>query len=223
MEDGIGTTFATQRAETRKSTRQFDCQRMMLKDRSSSDCSRSCDRIKPLSKIAVCPVSPLHFPRRLIAAALKQSDAIDRDFLTKAVEKVIVRADRLDIEVSKRKLRAILLGDRLESKSLADETSSDLIRLEVRAQLRRHGGEMCLVVPADSANHVTPPPVSSLLKAIARGRQWHEWIVNGEASSQRSIASRLGFNERYVRRVLKSAFLAPDILESILDGRQPWI
>ena len=162
--------------------------------------------------------------QRLIAAAVKKSDGIDKEFLKRAVARVVVHDDRLDIDVSKKKLRAVLVGDRPESINVADETHHSLgdpIRLEVRAQLRRHGGEMRLVVPADSDGQVTPPPVSSLLKAVARGRQWHEWIVNGEVSSQRSIATRLGLNERYVGRVLQCAFLAPDIVKAILDGRQP--
>jgi site-specific DNA recombinase len=64
-------------------------------------------------------------------------------------------------------------------------------------------------------------PVSSLLKAVARGRQWYEQILAGEVSSQRAIAQRLGVSERYVGRILECAFLAPDIVEAILEGQQP--
>jgi site-specific DNA recombinase len=162
--------------------------------------------------------------RRLLAAALDSSGRIDKAFLTKVVGRVVVHADRLVVEMGKNKLRAVLLGDRVDSMDLTDETdhgSRDLIRLEVKAHLRRHGGEMHLIVPPDCAGQMTPPPVSSLLKAITRGHQWHQWILSGEASSQRSIATRLGLSERYVGRVLVCAFLAPDIVEAILDGRQP--
>jgi site-specific DNA recombinase len=59
------------------------------------------------------------------------------------------------------------------------------------------------------------------VKALTRRRQWYEWIVSGEVSGRRSIAQKLGLNERYVGRVLECAFLAPDIVEAILEGRQP--
>jgi DNA invertase Pin-like site-specific DNA recombinase len=42
------------------STKRFDCQPTTLKDRSSSDCSRSCDRIRRLWTIAACPVNLRH-------------------------------------------------------------------------------------------------------------------------------------------------------------------
>jgi site-specific DNA recombinase len=80
---------------------------------------------------------------------------------------------------------------------------------------------MRLVLPPNSQRQEQPRPGSSLLKAIARGSQWYEQILAGEVSSQRAIAQRLGVSERYVGRILECAFLAPDIVEAILEGRQP--
>jgi site-specific DNA recombinase len=139
------------------------------------------------------------------------------------VRRVVVHQDRLELEISKTALRTELTGrvDPANPSDDLDQSSDDLFRLEVKAQLRRHGGEMHLVVPPDSPGHEAPAPVPSLLKAVARGHQWHEWILNGEVSSKRGIAKRLGLTERYVGRVLECAFLAPDIVEAILDGRQP--
>jgi site-specific DNA recombinase len=95
-----------------------------------------------------------------------------------------------------------------------------VIRLDIEAWVKRCGGEMRLVFPPDHPGQAPSLPASSLLKALTRGRQWHEWIVAGEVPGQRAIAQRLGLNERYVGRVLECAFLAPDIVEAILDGRQ---
>jgi len=46
-------------------------------------------------------------------------------------------------------------------------------------------------------------------------------VLKGECFDQPSLAKRAGLTERYVGRVLSCAFLAPDIVEAILDGRQP--
>jgi site-specific DNA recombinase len=171
--------------------------------------------------------------QQIMAAAAKQFDqlssgspAVVRDFLRKVVQRVVVHPDWIEVEVGKHKLRAALTGEpHAASPQPATQQlqpdSSDVIRLEIEARVKRCGGEMRLVLPPDHLDRVPWHPTSSLLKALARARRWHEWIVAGEVSGQRAIAQRLGLNERYIGRVLTCAFLAPDIVEAILEGRQP--
>ena len=45
--------------------------------------------------------------------------------------------------------------------------------------------------------------------------------MSGEMQSLTAIAKEMGVTERYVSRILHCAFLAPDVVEAILDGRQP--
>jgi hypothetical protein len=40
-------------------------------------------------------------------------------------------------------------------------------------------------------------------------------------ASVKGVATREGVTRPYVSRILRLAFLAPDIVEAILDGRQP--
>lgn len=91
----------------------------------------------------------------------------------------------------------------------------------IEARLKRCGGEMGLILVPDRRERDPSRPTSSLLKALARARTWQEWILAGEVSGRRALAHRVGLNDRYVGRVLNCAFLAPDIVEAILDGRQP--
>ena len=63
--------------------------------------------------------------------------------------------------------------------------------------------------------------MQSLLKAVVRAHDWYDRILRGEITGGRSIANVTGLDERYVSRILQYAFLAPDIVESILAGRQP--
>ncbi len=60
----------------------------------------------------------------------------------------------------------------------------------------------------------------SLIKAVARGYVWYERLVSGEVDSLRAIAEELCVTERYVSRIFRCAFLAPDIVEAIFEGRQ---
>ena len=178
------------------------------------------------------PEDPAARTQQIMAGAAKQFDQLSsgaptvvQNFVRKVVQRIVVHPDRIEVEVGKEKLRAALTGERHASSRTATQESeqglSDVIHLDIEARVKRCGGEMRLVFPPDHPGQAPSHPPSSLLKALARGRQWHEWMVAGEVSGQRAIAQRLGLNERYVGRVLECAFLAPDILEAILDGRQP--
>ena len=61
----------------------------------------------------------------------------------------------------------------------------------------------------------------SLLLAVARGRTWVKAMLRGEYADTAAIASRCDLSEQYVRRSLRLAYLAPDIVEAITEGRQP--
>jgi hypothetical protein len=59
------------------------------------------------------------------------------------------------------------------------------------------------------------------LKIVARARQWSEDLLTGRAQSVAEIAEREGVGARYVRRLLRLAFLAPKLVDAIAAGRQP--
>jgi site-specific DNA recombinase len=130
------------------------------------------------------------------------------------------------VEIGKRELRGLLIETPssnfpFPNPDEAKKASGDVIRLEFAARVKRFGGEMKLVLHSDNSSEMQGNRSTSLLKALARASQWREWILAGEVSGRRSIAQKLNLNERYVYRVLECAFRAPDIVEAILDGRQP--
>jgi site-specific DNA recombinase len=85
--------------------------------------------------------------------------------------------------------------------------------------IRRRGVEMRLVI---EGNRVPAPRAdAALLKAVARARQWSEDLLTGRAQSVAEIAERDGVADRYVRRLMRRAFLAPEIVEAIVAGKQP--
>ncbi len=99
--------------------------------------------------------------------------------------------------------------------------SDDLICLRIEAKLKRSGGEVHLVVPPISGGVPSHQPNPSLIRAVARARNWYERVLEGKSSNQRSLILHAGLTARYIGKVFGCAFLAPDIVESILEGRQP--
>src|SRR5262249_27918931 len=59
-----------------------------------------------------------------------------------------------------------------------------------------------------------------LVKAISRGFTWFERLTTANGDSIESIARRERVTGRYVRRMIQLAFLSPDIVESVLNGRK---
>ena len=86
---------------------------------------------------------------------------------------------------------------------------------------RRRGVEMRLVLPEVATQNDRSRCDPTLIKAIARGRGWFEELATGRARSLRELAERDGITRRYVRRLVDLAFLSPDLVEAILQGRQP--
>lgn len=56
---------------------------------------------------------------------------------------------------------------------------------------------------------------------MARRRRWQKLLDRGVYSSVTEIAEAEKINQSYLCRVLRLTLLAPDIVEAILDGRQP--
>ena len=54
-----------------------------------------------------------------------------------------------------------------------------------------------------------------------RGGAWFEELVSGRARSLQELAKRDGISRRYIRRLIGLAFLSPQLIEAILQGRQP--
>jgi site-specific DNA recombinase len=147
--------------------------------------------------------------------------AIEREFLRETIHRVLVYADRLSIEMSRSELRASLtanLGPSCQA-TLPQQTfrEDDLVSLTVDARLKRCGGEMRVVMNPDSSTE--QPITTPMLTSIVAAYKWREELAAGGGSNRTLSAQRLLLKSEYQRRVLGCAFLAPDIVEAILDGQ----
>jgi site-specific DNA recombinase len=154
--------------------------------------------------------------KRLASAAAAET----RPFIRSLISRIVIHTENVDVLLDKQALRSALLDGRSPTSPRAN-LHNGFVNLKVKARLKRCGGEARFVLPANSAGEIPVHPVQSLIKAVARAHGWYGRIVRGELTGGRSIASATGLDERYVSRIFRCAFLAPDIVESILDGRQP--
>jgi hypothetical protein len=89
-------------------------------------------------------------------------------------------------------------------------------------RLQRRGGRKLIMTPVGSAVPAPKPRCDdTLIKALVRAHRWRRKIESGEARSITDLAEQEGVTDAYVCRLLPLTCLAPDIVEAILDGRQP--
>ena len=106
------------------------------------------------------------------------------------------------------------------SERLSPEVETLTIRIPIR--LQRRGGRKLIMTP-EGAAVPTPRPRrdETLVKALVRAHRWRRKIESGRAKSVTDLAEQEGVAVAYVCRLLPLTCLAPDIVEAILNGRQP--
>ena len=130
------------------------------------------------------------------------------------LKQVIYSSSGLDLHIDRSKLHVAL------GVSKQDDLNRSLcIRWSMR--LHRTGHDIRLVIPSPNGEPEAAKRNPSLIRLVGQGRKWYRQLTSGAMPSLRAIATAEGFTERYVSRVLKGSLLAPDIVQRILDGRQP--
>ena len=82
-----------------------------------------------------------------------------------------------------------------------------------------------ILLPASASRHQIRPlnaeRRASLLKSIARGRQWLDEIISGTVHDVEQIAQRHKCSVRHVNMTISMAFIAPSLVEAAVEGRLP--
>jgi DNA invertase Pin-like site-specific DNA recombinase len=134
--------------------------------------------------------------------------------LRRVLRRVEVSESRITVTVHPSALEAADRGAR------PDDDGDGLSTIELPFTIvRRDNGARVLVTGA--AMPAVDSSASALMRAVARGYAWRQQLLNGKALSTTEIAQKEGVTRRYVARLLRLGFLAPDIIASILANRQP--
>ena len=87
---------------------------------------------------------------------------------------------------------------------------------------RKSGRRYMMIVNGDAITPaITPTVKNNLVKAIATAFRWQGMLDSGEVATMKDIAAKEKVVRNYVARLIKLTLLAPDIIEAILDGKQP--
>ena len=92
--------------------------------------------------------------------------------------------------------------------------------LSVPTRFERVGKETRMIINGIGPNRSKATPDPALIKLIVTAHRLHEKLMS-ENLSIGDIAESEGVHHSYVSRLIRLAFLSPEITEAILNGRQP--
>jgi hypothetical protein len=101
-------------------------------------------------------------------------------------------------------------------------TTATSITVRVPLAVRHRPGRKTVVTPmTDGVAPVTTRADPALVKALARAFRYQRMLDNGRYASVTEMAVAEKIDRGYLGRLLQLTLLAPDLVEDILDGRQP--
>jgi hypothetical protein len=167
-------------------------------------------------------VDPSTDPRKAISNAA----ALTEEFSTAlaAERRKLARSiiQRVDLQTGKMQItfdRSAIMA-RLTDAAPRSETPSTTHIVECTISQRKRGVEKKFIL-TDGTPHQKRDPDPALIDLVVRARRYFDRLTDGQGSSLSSIAVENSAEISEVSRALPFAFLAPQLVDAILTGKQP--
>ncbi|MEM9429595.1 MAG: recombinase family protein [Pseudomonadota bacterium] len=154
---------------------------------------------------AVCNLSSDEIGK-ISARLAKRLAASEADAVLCLAERIDLEPGAIHIALGRRALAGILNVD-------IGRITLHLPPIHAPFRMRKRGVETRLILDGAARS-----PDDTLIANIANAQAWYGMLKDGRTFSE--IASETGISKRRIQQMLDLAFLAPDIVRDILDGRQ---
>jgi len=161
--------------------------------------------------------------RRLIARAgeigkswSELPAARKRALITALIERIDVGAKRIALHFRPTRLGTLLDIAATPLPNATDETQV----LSLPIELRRSGREIKMLIEGTDP-FATAKPDARLIKLLIRARRFNATLIDSDGVPFAVLVKRQGVSPSYFTRLVRLSYLAPDITQAILDGRQP--
>jgi hypothetical protein len=140
-----------------------------------------------------------------------------RGLLTALIERIDVGTNRIDIHIRPTGLGALL---DVAAALWPNATDAETQTLSVPLRLRRCGREIKMLIDGIDW-FATAKPDARLIELLIRARRFNAALAGSDGVPFAAVAKQEGVSPSYFTRLLRLGYLAPDITQAILDGRQP--
>jgi site-specific DNA recombinase len=137
--------------------------------------------------------------------------------LTALIGRIDVGANQIDIHFRPTRLSALL---DIAATSSPNATHDEIRILSMPLQLRRCGREIRMLIDGTDP-FATTKPDARLIKLLIRARRFNAALSESDGVPFAALAKQEGVSPSYFTRLVRLSYLAPDITQAILDGRQP--
>jgi site-specific DNA recombinase len=129
------------------------------------------------------------------------------------ISRIDVRDDRVDVQVD---ASTLLRACGLEA---ATDDQPNLMLSAAITRIRR-GHELKLIVPSETSEPETPRN-KKLVRLLADAMEVQKLVLGSPDRLLNDIAAAHGRCRKRLTKLLRISWLAPEIMQSILDGKQP--
>src|SRR5215813_5773227 len=140
-----------------------------------------------------------------------------RALLAALIDRIDVEANQIDIHVRPTRLRGIL---DVAATPLPSATQDETEILSIPVRPRRFGREITMVIDGTDP-FATMKPDARLVNLLIRARRLNAALLDNDGVAYAALAKREGVSPSYFTRLIRLSYLAPDIIQAILEGRQP--
>lgn len=145
--------------------------------------------------------------------AWQNQDAAWRHCLVRdVVRKIILQSDVVVCEFS-----PVALVQRLNQRPVVKPAEEEAYVVTVPIRLKRINGGPVLIL----TNTHAAPTNKRLATSVAKAYIWNQMLVTGKTPNLHTLAKTIQCDDSYLRRTLPLAWLAPSIVEALLEGDEP--
>ncbi|MBI1188889.1 MAG: hypothetical protein GC206_16410 [Alphaproteobacteria bacterium] len=138
-----------------------------------------------------------------------------RDRVLPALQRIVLSKGHVKLDLDPR-----AVSEALDPTSALTVTrDADVCQIEAPLALGSMRGAKDVIAAGGAS---TPSRIDrALVRAVVLARRWADELAEGDPPSIQALADREDACPMYTGKLLPLAFLAPDLVEAILDGRQP--
>ena len=95
------------------------------------------------------------------------------------------------------------------------------IKVTIPIRLKYDGCKTVIHQPESEPAELDPETMSPLQKAVIQGFQYRDMLESGKVATVSELAQKIKQERAFLFRALSLVNLAPDIIEAILNGKEP--